>query len=100
MVTKKTIDEFLPHIQDLFPGKPVTTTKGDAFILNKESEGKLLLLLIIIKAYTTSNMRQARTKKSLGLRSSKRRKIQMRSLTMPSSCLRLKSTRRNESVRY
>lgn len=39
MVTKKTIDEFMPHIRDLFPGKPVTTTKGDAFIIKKESEG-------------------------------------------------------------
>lgn len=31
---KKTIDDILPHIRDLFPGKPVKTSTGDGFIIN------------------------------------------------------------------
>jgi hypothetical protein len=37
---KKTLDDILPNIKDLFPGKPVKTGKGDGFIINKAEEKK------------------------------------------------------------
>jgi hypothetical protein len=33
----KTLEQILPNIKELFPGKPVSTTLGDGYILSKTS---------------------------------------------------------------
>lgn len=37
----------MPNIKDLFPGKPVKTEKGDAFIINKESDSSKYKIQIV-----------------------------------------------------
>ena len=39
-VQHKNLEEVMPSIKDLFPGKPINTEKGDAFIIGKETDGK------------------------------------------------------------
>jgi len=35
----KKLDEILPSIKDLFPGKPVATDNGNGFVLGEEDNG-------------------------------------------------------------
>ncbi len=32
----KNLDQILPNIRDFFPGKPIITEKGNAFIIEKD----------------------------------------------------------------
>lgn len=34
----KNLDDILPNIKDYFPGKPIQTEAGNAFILTKEDQ--------------------------------------------------------------
>ena len=41
------VDEVLPSIKDLyFPGKPVTTDKGEAFVISSTPNGNQLLFIL------------------------------------------------------